>query len=459
MTTLALRIIKYMDGPSTRLGAVADIISLDTSRGMPALAKLRGLVLPIGGQNVAPVTISVEQGNYLVQATLPSGEILTQEVDAQGPEVSVDLISEDSPHEWLGKQQVAGLVPSLRSLEERQSILDVVRVARLMDVQAMWLETVTSEARFKEWLNFDTAIGNQAPKLFFGSLLESGPLTSVFAVDEFEKFEIRDKESLGGPAPPSPSLSELLGKDTSLSHSRHYMALADEAGIRALTVLPFPWPAPTGEKMPIEVVLRDPGPGSCFAQSPVQPVISVDDPEVAGLLGYLGRRDLQRAQAVLAQATEWLYGKLDNPFAAAAGGYILLAADGLREIPAGRWREWIENLANRYTWLPDGSIQLSWLNLNSISPEVETGADGEVKVDAIVAEARRLLLRALMAGAPLYSSGVRLLIDGLTLVANHEEYRGKHETPEGTKTTRALMLARWLSRRTDPAQPFTAVRI
>ena len=137
----------------------------------------------------------------------------------------------------------------------------------------------------------------------------------------------------------------------------------------------------------------------------------------------------------------------------------MLAADGLQGSPSEEWRNWIENFANWFEWLPDGSIQLAWLKLNTISPEVDTAADGAVKVDAIVAEARGLLLRALIAGVPVFSAGVRLLVDALTQVANHEEYRGKHETPEGTATTRALMLARWLSRRTDPSQAFTAIRI
>lgn len=468
MTTLDLRVVKYMHGSSLRLGAVADIIPVGTSRKKPAPAYLRGLVLPIGdpGGSFEPLTVSVEPGRYLVQATLPSGEILTQEIDVAGPEkVSVDLVSEESPHEWLGKLQVAGGVPSRRMLEVSQSILGVVPVARPLDVRAMWLETVTSKARFSEWLNSDAAVGDHAPQLFFGSLLAAGPLKSVFADDQFEKFEIRGRDSLGGPALPSPSLAKLLGKEVPSGLSRHYLALEDDTGIRGLAVLPLPWlyskldDTRAGQVMPIEIVLRKPAPGSSFAESPVQPVISVDDPEVAGLLGYLGGRDLQSAEAVLAQAVQWLYEKTTNPFAAAAGAYILLAADGLRGSPLGEWRSWIANLANWFEWLPDGSIQFAWLKLNTISPEVEGATDGAVKVDAVVAEARELLLRALIAGVPLFSAGVRLLVDALTLVANHEEYRGKNETPKETSTTRALMLARWLSRRTDPSQPFTAVRM
>jgi hypothetical protein len=466
MTILALRIVKYMHGPNLRLGAVADIIPVGTSREKPAPTYLRGLVLPIGDPAVEPLTVSVEPGRYMVQATLPSGEILNQEIDAESSErVSVDLFSENSPHEWLGKLQVAGGVPSRRRLEARRSILGVVPVGRPLDVRASWLETVTSKTRFNEWLNSDAAVGDHAPQLCFGSLLAAGQLKSVSADEQFEKFEIKDRDSLGTQGPPSPLIAKLLGKGILSGQTRHYLGLEDTTGIRGLAVLPLPWryskldDARAGQVMPIEIVLSESAPGSSFAESPVRPFISVDDPEVTGLLGYLGGRDLQSAEALLAQAVQWLYEKMMNPFAAAAGAYILLAADGLHGGQSKEWKSWIANLSNWFEWLPDGSIQLAWLKLNSISPEVDTAADGAVKVDGIVAEARGLLLRALIAGVPLFSAGVRLLVDALTLVANHEEYRGKHETPEGTATTRALMLARWLSRRTDPSQPFTAIRI
>ena len=236
-----------------------------------------------------------------------------------------------------------------------------------MDVRTWWLETVTSEDRLSDWLNSDATVDDNAPKLFFGSLLKVGRLESVMADAQFEKFEIRG--SLGEASPPPPSLAKLLGETPPPGHSRHYLGLEDETGIRGLAVLPLPW-------RPIEIVLREPAAGSSFAESPVQPVITVDDPEVASLLGYLGRRDLQSAEAVLAQAAERLYEKLDNPFAAAAGAYILLAADGLQEVSSKKWRSWINNLADWFKWLPDGSIQLAWLKLNSISPEVDTGADG-----------------------------------------------------------------------------------
>lgn len=468
VTTLALRVVKHMHGSSVRLGAVADIVPIGTSRDGPARAIVRGLVLPIGdpGDPFEPLIVPVESGSYLVRATLPSGEILTREIDAEGPgAISLDLFSEDSPREWLAKVRASRGVPSRGMVRASRSIRSMAPVARPLDIRASWLETVISKAGFHEWLSSDAAVSDRAPELFFGNAIAAGQLQSVFADDQFEKFTVEDKASLGGSGQPSPSLAKLLREGISSGQSRHFLALEDDAGIRGLAVLPLPWvfskldDARAGQVMPIEIVLREPAPGSCFAESPVQPVISIDDPEVAGLLGYLGGRDLQSAEAVLAQAALWLYEKMTNPFAAAAGAYILLAADGLRGSTSSEWRSWIENLANNFEWLPDGLIQLAWLKLNSIGPEVESATDGASRVDSIVGEARGLLLRALRAGTPVFCAGVRLLVDALTLVANHEEHRGEHESLERTATARALMLARWLSRRTDPTQPFTAIRI
>jgi hypothetical protein len=468
MTTLALRILKQMHGPNVRLGAVADIVPVGTSREKPAPAFLRGLVLPIGdpGGPFEPLTVAVEPGRYLVQATLPSGEVLTEEIDATGPEmVSVNLVSEESPHEWLGKLQALGGVPSWRMRKARRSILGVAPVARPLDVHVLWFEAVTSKARINDWLKLSSTVSEQDLKLLFGSLKKTGRLKSVFANDDYEKFEIADIPAADAGGIPPVSLKALLGTENPSGRSRHYLALEDDTGIRGLAVLPLPWPysnqndSRAGQQMPVQIVLREPAPGSCFAESPVQPYISVDDPDVGALLGFLGRLDLQSAGSILVQAAQWLYEKVMNPLAAAAGGYILLAAGGLRGVESDEWKDWVKNLANWFEWLPDGSIQLAWLKLNSISPEDEAAVTQEKTIEAIVEEARELLLRALGAGVPLYSNGVRLLVDALTLVANHEEYRGKHETAEGNVTARALMLARWLSRRTDPSQPFTAIRI
>jgi len=73
-----------------------------------------------------------------------------------------------------------------------------------------------------------------------------------------------------------------------------------------------------------------------------------------------------------------------NPFAAMAGVYVLLAVNGLRGSPSNEWKGWIANLANMFEWLPDGSIQLAWLKLNSIVPEADSAADGAARVDSIV---------------------------------------------------------------------------
>ncbi len=468
MTTLALRIVKNMRGSSVRLGAVADIIPVGSSLHGRTRAILRGLVLPIGdpGDSFEPLTVSVDHGSYLVRATLPSGEILTREVCAEGPgAISVDLYSEESLLEWVARLQAAGAAPSRDGFRTNRSTRGVGPVARASVLRTLWLETAISREGFHEWLDSDAEAIDHAPQLFFGNVIATGQLYSVFLDDPFERFTIKDRDSLGESGVPSPSVLRLLGKGASSGPLRHFLALEDDTGIRSLAVLPVPWiyakldDSRAGQVVPIEILLREPTPGSCFAEGPVQPVISVDDSEVSGLLGYLGGRDLQSAEAVLTPAVQWLYEKVMNPFAAVAGAYVLLAANGLRGSPSNEWKGWIANLANMFEWLPDGSIQLAWLKLNSIGPEVDSASDGAARVDSIVKEARALLLHALGAGTPLFGVGVRLLVDALTLVANHEELRGEHKSLKGTATARALMLARWLSRRTDPTQPFTAVRM
>jgi len=132
-------------------------------------------------------------------------------------------------------------------------------------------------------------------------------------------------------------------------------------------VLPLPWPYSNqndpraGQRMTIQIVLREPAPGSCFAESPVQPYISVDDPDVGALLGFLGRRDLQSASRFLCRLLSG-FTKGNESFGSGSGGYILLAAGGLRGASlmngsAGS-RIWLTGL-NGFPTAPSNSLGLS----------------------------------------------------------------------------------------------------
>lgn len=105
------------------------------------------------------------------------------------------------------------------------------------------------------------------------------------------------------------------------------------------------------------------------------------------------------SEDALAEAELMLQEKRRNPIGAAIGGYYLLRVGALN-----RLHDWPNNLANWFEWLPDGAVVHAWQLLRE--PD-----------EAKNSQARRRLVQAAERGLPVYTEGVRLLIDGLELFA------------------------------------------
>jgi RES domain-containing protein len=122
------------------------------------------------------------------------------------------------------------------------------------------------------------------------------------------------------------------------------------------------------------------------------------------LLGYMSRGAVLAAERLVKDhddlATLLLDEKVDDPYAAAVGGYYLLRSGA----PDERMRDWPANLADWMEWMSDGPIIRGWQLLRGAPPR-----DGET--------ARKRFLQAVTRGLPVYTEGLRLLIDGLKVVA------------------------------------------
>ncbi len=83
------------------------------------------------------------------------------------------------------------------------------------------------------------------------------------------------------------------------------------------------------------------------------------------MIGFLASGDVKTAARINGELEETakslLYKKLINPYAAAAGGYVLLANSASARRPA--WHGWVENLSDWFPWLPDGPIIRGALHL------------------------------------------------------------------------------------------------
>ena len=103
---------------------------------------------------------------------------------------------------------------------------------------------------------------------------------------------------------------------------------------------------------------------------------------------------------MLAKAESLLFGKYEDPIGATIGGYFLLRARRL-----ARLRSWAPNLA-RFGWLPDGAVIDGWQHLLA-------GKAGRSSDEFALAREQYLL--AATRRVPVYTEGLRLLIDGRTI--------------------------------------------
>jgi hypothetical protein len=164
---------------------------------------------------------------------------------------------------------------------------------------------------------------------------------------------------------------------------------------------------------------------------------TVEDGEFATILGYLTSGQLTEARQLVDRAVGHLQAKQVNPYAAAAGGYVLLATDAERTDQV--WREWIRNL---YRWFPnlaDGAVLEGW-NLLQTMPD-----------DQAPDRARLRFLEAMDRGVPVFTAGLRRLRDGLAMFAAEPD-------PDG-RVAKAAAAVEIMALRCNPAQPFTSLRI
>lgn len=191
-----------------------------------------------------------------------------------------------------------------------------------------------------------------------------------------------------------------------------------------------------------------------LAGNPLKISIEVKDVKFNAILQFIRRGDLNAAMHLIQSSVEMLYSKFDNPFAAAAAGYVLIqAAPNTLHIP---WADWIGNLAHYFKGLPDGGILHATLLLQRgdvidggawPSPEHERyfPVDEEARYEL----AAKMVVGALAKGPPLFRVGLSLLASNLLILRSvqlSDEMKLRlFETEQ---------LVTWLSMRVDPVEPF-----
>ena len=408
---------KWLEGKTTRPVIVTRIHQLDLPDKTPT--RPRTMMIPAGWNSGVSVDLPV--GKYQFEAYLPNGDVATVTATIHdGANAPVVLRGTDSPHEWLSWQHLAGVFPTWAAVG-----LDAISRPVPMDV-------VTGA-------DPPTQLPKTLLAVWKGAPVETLHWTPLNLPPQSSREQAMVDEHSG--------VTAYLYDQGPWQEGERYYGLVRNApaGTALLAVLPMPWRQAdwTGPGLVDVVVDARDARAKGHRQWPVRISVVVRDNVMASVFGYLASGDLPASALVAETAVDLLYGKMENPLAAAGGAYVLVRTPIHQDHqgPPPVWVRWLQNLRTRFPWLPDGAILDGWAHLNGI------GRPPNVK------EAAAAFVSAVDRGLPFYSAGVRFLFEGLTRVD------ATVDAARPTGFAQAFEFARRLALRVDVSQPFTVVRL
>lgn len=353
------------------------------------------------------IDVDVEPGSYWVQAILPSGRILQQYCDVAGEETAHVSFGDDAAAAerdagWLSWQTFdEGLIPGssglLRQAPTRPSfwskIPSLETFARLIRRTILGrgdqasLSVVACPPGREAW----SIVASETQDLFRQLLRRNDGDLPAEAFLEKDTGRLKLWKLKSAEQDPSQRRWALIGLGNGLE----------------LMCLPTPWRLASGEFAEVELLV-DMDPERLHPRAS----IVVRDPDLAGLLAYLGRGNLSSVRPLVESldleklVDRAISEKAANPLAACAAAYVGLAVFDLAE--RERWDGWLPNLMNWFPWLPDGAILHARRIL--LRPGIN---ENELVLLA--------LKRAFHAGIPFFAAGVVLLRDGLLLYAHKDQ--------------------------------------
>ncbi|MDX2547946.1 hypothetical protein ACOT81_40875 [Streptomyces sp. WI04-05B] len=382
----------------------------------------RDVLFPCG-TSAPSARYEVEPGRYLVSATLPSGIVLSKDAEvSEGRDTHVTLRTAPSPYDSHSWQYLMGNIESYGDYHDDETI-EVPRsqgsrsgVWATGGVVAPGSAVWVGDPKPDSW-HFPTMLAltdGPSPEPIALDLAHSAPHT----VPSLDLGDAAARLYRFGPHGPvdeqgEPALQGPTG--------RRQFLVVSLTGAEYVVTLPAPW----GDAQ-IEVMVNE-------RQSPTGSTVSVTvrDSRVGPALGYMARGAFDTAAALVKDAEDMLYAKMENPLAAVAGAYILVGSELTER--RHRWDDWLDHLRREFPWLSDGSLLWGMRHLRRAHTETE------------LSEARHALVEAFDRGVPVFTLGLSRLIHGLS------------EFPGDPECATRLDQARLLSYRVDMREPFVIV--
>lgn len=323
-------------------------------------------------------------GNYLVDLGFPNGRRTRRAVS----------VTADEPYRFVVHENRYSLNSASNAPANPFSLKEVPRV--MMSAARSFIAHAELEVRLTATQCPAGHAGLRSLRAFAKGL-ESNSIDTIMVSRE-RVAELTHSISLD--STPANADSDFL----SAVHRRSWLLVSGQG--KDTTLVPFPngWTSGGGKGAFLLTVRRSTTSGDEATKWSVS--LQLRDPSYGSLLDYLTRRDFQSSSAVSrtmrTSALRALYEKQMNPYAAAAGAYMLAMSD---EDAHDEQALWMGNLTDRFPWLPDGPVAQGYRLLR----RTEKGTDE-------FAQARRLLFKAADRGLPYFTIGLTLLTEALNFL-------------------------------------------
>lgn len=348
--------------------------------------------------------LQVDAGWYLVRATLPSGERLAQAVhipDSDNTPVEVWLNSTPSQHEWLGWPHFLGSdIITLNAAIESSSVKPAFPLARL------WHTENRSAMLFSGQINADPIF---MPPVFW--IPDQEILVPIDQACKTYGKIIGSTDDIFSMVLDFSRLNTLfMLQIVSAGPSSHFIALPPTPGKVQITISLMPQEAVETNAFAIQIT-------SLSAESEIvlhnlrkgafKDVSLIEDYFLGRLLEHqLSEQSQQLRQTIPSEDFSEQPQELEQPVPsgdfiedkiyAVASGYYLLRMGNLKLFDS-----WVDRYAD--LWMPDILVIDAWqMLLRGVAP-------------SNLERARKRLLWAVRRGPPLYTQGLRLLLNGLEL--------------------------------------------
>ena len=384
---------------------------------------------------VASARFTVAPGRYVIEATLPNSEVLSDETEvAEGQVSQVQLEAAESPHESHSWQYVVGnVLPSDAYYSRgtpvpRSSGSRYLGPARLEPPTSTWTPGPGSPWRLL--CCGESARNGSRPALRRDGRAQPGSSRGWLPI-QVRRCCRPVSRSLVAPdvIDPFSQLFRFGGPDPDPAHSaRRQFLIAESVTGTHLVTLPTPWNDAYGNGNVVEVLVN-------LAQSPNgSPIgVTVRDLVIGAGLAYMANGALAKAARVFRDVQAMLQDKVSNPFSAAAGAYVLIGTELDNEPRA--WDHWLENLRSWFPEYSDGSVLWASRRLRTAQSEDE------------IELAREGFIEACERGFPIFTLGLSWLVDGLS------------QFPEDDECVTWLERVRRVAWLVDMRQPFVVLRL